>query len=90
LALLSCSTPGPGGSFIFHVQSFFLSLKLEQGTVTSLVEENGAVRGVQYKSKDGQQHEAYAPLTIVCDGCFSNLRRSLCNPQVKLSFETSI
>ncbi|XP_062144745.1 squalene monooxygenase SE1-like [Alnus glutinosa] len=58
------------------------NLQLEQGTVTSLVEENGAVRGVQYKSKDGQQHKAYAPLTIVCDGCFSNLRRSLCNPQV--------
>ncbi|XP_059437374.1 squalene epoxidase 3-like [Corylus avellana] len=58
------------------------SVKLEQGTVTSLLEENGTVRGVQYKSKDGQEHKAYAPLTIVCDGCFSNLRRTLCNPKV--------
>ncbi|XP_059437996.1 squalene epoxidase 3-like [Corylus avellana] len=58
------------------------NVQLEQGTVTSLLEENGVVRGVQYKSKDGQLHKAYAPLTVVCDGCFSNLRRTLCNPKV--------
>ncbi|XP_059439655.1 squalene epoxidase 3-like [Corylus avellana] len=58
------------------------NVQLEQGTVTSLLEENGVVRGVQYKSKDGQQQKAYAPLTVVCDGCFSNLRRTLCNPKV--------
>ena len=68
--------------------NLFLSAQLEQGTVTSLLEENGVVRGVQYKSTDGQLHKAYAPLTVVCDGCFSNLRRTLCNPKVKLSFET--
>lgn len=61
---------------------FWLSVRLEQGTVTSLVEENGAVKGVQYKTKNGQEMMAYAPLTIVCDGCFSNLRRSLCTPKV--------
>lgn len=64
--------------------NLLFSVLLEQGTVTSLVEENGTVRGVQYKTKDGQEQKAYAPLTIVCDGCFSNLRRSLCNPKVKL------
>ncbi|KAF2283798.1 hypothetical protein GH714_015963 [Hevea brasiliensis] len=53
-----------------------------QGTVTSLLEENGTIRGVQYKTKDGQELRAYAPLTVICDGCFSNLRRSLCNPKV--------
>ncbi|KAK9990837.1 hypothetical protein SO802_025822 [Lithocarpus litseifolius] len=58
------------------------NVKLEQGTVTSLLEEIGTIRGVQYKTKDGQEHTAYAPLTIVCDGCFSNLRRTLCNPKV--------
>ncbi|XP_050291992.1 squalene monooxygenase SE1-like isoform X2 [Quercus robur] len=58
------------------------NVKLEQGTVTSLLEENKTIRGVQYKTKDGQEHTAYAPLTIVCDGCFSNLRRALCNPKV--------
>ncbi|XP_057981413.1 squalene epoxidase 3-like isoform X2 [Malania oleifera] len=55
---------------------------MEQGTVTSLLEENGTIKGVQYKTKTGQEVKAYAPLTIVCDGCFSNLRRSLCNPKV--------
>nr|BBE15483.1 squalene epoxidase [Polygala tenuifolia] len=59
-----------------------LSVRLEQGTVTSLLEEKGAIRGVRYKNKDGLELTAYAPLTIVCDGCFSNLRRSLCNPKV--------
>lgn len=64
---------------------FSNSVRLEQGTVTSLLEENGTVKGVQYKTKDGQELKAYAPLTIVCDGCFSNLRRSLCEPKVMLS-----
>ncbi|KAK8561171.1 hypothetical protein V6N12_048245 [Hibiscus sabdariffa] len=51
-------------------------------TVTSLIEENGTVNGVHYKDTSGRRLTAYAPLTVVCDGCFSNLRRSLCNPKV--------
>ncbi|XP_037497987.1 squalene epoxidase 3 isoform X2 [Jatropha curcas] len=58
------------------------NVQLQQGTVTSLLEESGTIKGVQYKTKDGQELKAYAPLTIVCDGCFSNLRHSLCNPKV--------
>ncbi|CAI0405477.1 unnamed protein product, partial [Linum tenue] len=58
------------------------NIRLEQGTVTSLLEEDGVIKGVQYKTKDGQELKAYAPLTIVCDGCFSNLRRNLCTPKV--------
>nr|QCU55050.1 squalene epoxidase [Camellia fraterna] len=58
------------------------NVQLKQGTVTSLLQENGTIKGVQYKTKTGQELKAYAPLTIVCDGCFSNLRRSLCKPQV--------
>ncbi|KAF1886993.1 hypothetical protein Lal_00046231 [Lupinus albus] len=73
------------GRFIQRMREKASSLpnvKLEQGSVTSLLEEKGIIKGVQYKNKDGQQLTAYAPLTIVCDGCFSNLRRSLCNPKV--------
>lgn len=55
---------------------------MEQGTVTSLVEEKGVVKGVKYRNKDGKDAKAFAPLTIVCDGCFSNLRKNLCIPQV--------
>ncbi|GER36390.1 squalene monooxygenase [Striga asiatica] len=60
------------------------NVRLEQGTVTSLLEEKGTVKGVQYKTKNGEVISTYAPLTIVCDGCFSNLRRSLCTPQVDI------
>nr|XP_012466316.1 unnamed protein product [Gossypium raimondii]KJB84329.1 hypothetical protein B456_N018600 [Gossypium raimondii] len=60
------------------------NVTLEQGTVTSLIEDNGIVKGVHYKNKSGQVLTAYAPLTIVCDGCFSNLRRSLCYPKVDI------
>ncbi|KAL8553464.1 hypothetical protein ACS0TY_001960 [Phlomoides rotata] len=60
------------------------NVRLEQGTVTSLLEDEGTIKGVQYKTKNGEVITAYAPLTIVCDGCFSNLRRSLCSPQVDI------
>lgn len=60
------------------------NVRMEQGTVTSLVEQNGTVTGVQYKTKNGKELSASAPLTIVCDGCFSNLRRALCNPKVEV------
>ncbi|KAJ7958296.1 Squalene monooxygenase [Quillaja saponaria] len=66
------------GRFIHRMREKAAS---QQGTVTSLLEEKGAIKGVQYNSKDGQEMTAYAPLTIVCDGCFSNLRQSLCTPK---------
>ncbi|CAI9777206.1 unnamed protein product [Fraxinus pennsylvanica] len=73
------------GRFIQRMREKAASLpnvQLEQGTVTSLLEDKGTIRGVQYKTKSAEDLKAYAPLTIVCDGCFSNLRRSLCNPKV--------
>ncbi|CAA2971267.1 squalene monooxygenase-like [Olea europaea subsp. europaea] len=73
------------GRFIQRMREKAASLpnvQLEQGTVASLLEDEGTIRGVQYKTKSAEDLKAYAPLTIVCDGCFSNLRRSLCNPKV--------
>ncbi|KAF5731883.1 squalene monooxygenase-like isoform X1 [Tripterygium wilfordii] len=73
------------GRFIQRMREKAASLpnvRLEQGTVTSLIEEKGTIKGVQYKTKTGQSLTAQAPLTIVCDGGFSNLRRSLCEPKV--------
>ncbi|XP_073047734.1 squalene monooxygenase SE1-like [Primulina eburnea] len=75
------------GRFIQRMREKAMTLsnvRLEQGTVTSLVEEKGTVKGVQYKNKNGEEITAYAPLTIVCDGCFSNLRRSLCTSKVEI------
>ena len=79
------------GVIIYSFINLFLhlsSVRLVQGTVTSLVEKNGTIKGVQYKNKSGQETTAYAPLTIVCDGCFSNLRRTLCNPKVRTLFNS--
>ncbi|KAL8172071.1 hypothetical protein V2J09_023875 [Rumex salicifolius] len=73
------------GRFIQRMREKAASLpnvRLEQGTVTSLLDENGVIKGVRYKNKSGEELTAYAPLTIVCDGCFSNLRRTLCNPKI--------
>ncbi|KAL1353563.1 hypothetical protein HN51_017485 [Arachis hypogaea] len=60
------------------------NVRLLQGSVTSLIEEKGTIKGVQYKTKDGQELKVHAPLTVVCDGGFSNLRRCLCNPKVDI------
>ncbi|KHF97565.1 Squalene monooxygenase [Gossypium arboreum] len=82
------------GRFVQRLRKKAASLHnvtLEQGTVTSLIEENGIVKGVHYKNESGQVLTAYAPLTIVCDGCFSNLRRSLCYPKSdEVKFTTEI
>ncbi|KAG6520248.1 hypothetical protein ZIOFF_017286 [Zingiber officinale] len=74
------------GRFVQRMREKAISLnnvQLEQGTVTSLIEENGTVEGVVYKTNSGEeQREAFAPLTIVCDGAFSNLRRTLYSPKI--------
>ncbi|WOL03072.1 squalene monooxygenase [Canna indica] len=75
------------GRFIQRMREKAASLpnvKLEQGTVSSLIAENGTVKGVVYKTKSGEEYKAFAPLTVVCDGCFSNLRRTLCSPKVEV------
>ncbi|CAN6459104.1 unnamed protein product [Victoria cruziana] len=73
------------GRFIQRMRakaSTLSNVRLEQGTVTALIEDCGIIKGVRYKSTNGDEFESYAPLTVVCDGCFSNLRRSLCYAKV--------
>ncbi|KAH0912943.1 LOW QUALITY PROTEIN: hypothetical protein HID58_036264 [Brassica napus] len=54
------------------------NVHMEEGTVKSLIEEKGVIKGVIYKNTTAcQETTAFAPLTVVCDGCYSNLRRSL-------------
>ncbi|XWS55252.1 hypothetical protein CRYUN_Cryun10bG0159200 [Craigia yunnanensis] len=56
------------GRFVQRLREKAASLhnvSLEQGAVTSLLEEKGTVKGVHYKNKSGQELTAYAPLTIV-------------------------
>jgi hypothetical protein len=53
-------------SLIYSLIIILCSVGLEQGTDTSLIEENGTIKGVHYKTKSGHEIIANAPLTIVC------------------------
>jgi squalene monooxygenase len=85
--------PFPGGyrGCSFHHGRFVMKLRqcaqenpnvtMIEGFVSDLIEENGRVVGVRYKVTTGpnneEQRELRAPLTIVCDGCYSNFRSKL-------------
>ncbi|PRQ56520.1 putative squalene monooxygenase [Rosa chinensis] len=74
------------GSFIQRMcekAATLSNVKLEQGSVTTLIEEKGIVKRMIYKNKAGEEMRTYAPLTIVCDGCLSYLRKSLSAPKVE-------
>lgn len=58
--------------------------------MTTLLEEKGIIKGVMYKNKAGEEMRSYAPLTIVCDGCFSNLRRNLCTSKVMIQIQAFV
>jgi len=47
-----------------------------QGTASKLLEDDEGVIGVSYKENENTK-QVFAPLTIVCDGCFSNFRKQL-------------
>ncbi|KFK23559.1 hypothetical protein AALP_AAs41881U000500 [Arabis alpina] len=68
------------GRFVMRLRqkaSSHPNVRMEEGTVKSLIEEKGVIKGVTYKNGAGEDTTAFAPLTVVCDGCYSNLRRSL-------------
>jgi squalene monooxygenase len=50
--------------------------------VLRLIEKEDVVIGVRYRGADGVEKEVFAPMTFICDGCFSNLRKNLCTPKV--------
>lgn len=47
-------------------------------------QEGQVVTGVMYKDQSGVERSARGHLTIVCDGMYSNLRKHLAQPQMKL------
>ncbi|WCJ18103.1 squalene epoxidase 2 [Euphorbia peplus] len=74
------------GRFVQKIREKAASLtnvRLEQGSVTMLIEENGSVRGVHYKTKAGQLLQEYAPLTIVCDRIFQIYVRGFATLRLK-------
>lgn len=57
-----------------------------EGTVSSLLEEDGCVAGLQYKDREtGDTKEIRAALTVVADGCFSKFRKSLVSGKAQTS-----
>jgi 2-polyprenyl-6-methoxyphenol hydroxylase-like FAD-dependent oxidoreductase len=63
-------------NFITSEAQKFPSFKLVLGArVEELIEEDGTVKGVQYRSKDGW-HEVRAALTVGADGRFSRMRKA--------------
>lgn len=57
-----------------------------EGTVSSLLEEDGCVTGLQYKDREtGDTKEIRAALTIVADGCFSKFRKNLVSGKARTS-----
>jgi squalene monooxygenase len=60
------------------------TVEVREATVLKLLEHKGRVTGVTLRSKEGVTSEARAPLTIVCDGLFSNLRKGLSAAQTDL------
>eukprot|EP00270_Netrium_digitus_P006848 TRINITY_DN1978_c0_g1_i2.p1 TRINITY_DN1978_c0_g1~~TRINITY_DN1978_c0_g1_i2.p1 ORF type:complete len:578 (+),score=123.28 TRINITY_DN1978_c0_g1_i2:59-1792(+) len=61
------------------------NVKMEEATVTSLLEDGDIVRGVRYRlsSMSDNEQVVTAPLTFVCDGCFSRFRCSLSRSKVE-------
>lgn len=90
---------GIQGGRAFHHGRFVMALRKAameepnvtyiEGTVNKVIEENGTVVGVSFKSNDSDSIEIVrAPLTVVADGCFSRLRKDLVKalPETKSNF----
>ncbi|KAB5532981.1 hypothetical protein PHYPO_G00126300 [Pangasianodon hypophthalmus] len=86
---VQCGRAFHHGRFIMGLRCAALNepnVTFVEGTVTSLLEEDDCVTGVQYREKDtGKLKEIHAPLTVVADGCFSKFRKSLMSGKVKVS-----
>ncbi|MCW5907099.1 MAG: FAD-dependent monooxygenase [Chitinophagales bacterium] len=77
------------GKFVQRLRD---NMKLQQnvtvieGSVTGLLEEEGRIKGVTYKTKGEDETLCLnAKLTVVSDGIFSVFRNQLSNPQKKVS-----
>ena len=65
-------------------------VKVMEATVSRLVEEEGEVKGVEYKVKNELKKQfLFAPLTIVCDGLFSNFRKHFIGETEKVQAKSS-
>lgn len=86
---IQCGRAFHHGRFIMGLRRAALAepnVTIIEGTVTSLLEEDGCVTGLQYKDKEtGDTKEIHASLTVVADGCFSKFRKSLVSGKAQTS-----
>lgn len=77
------------GKFLTTIRTELQNLEnvtLVEGDVTDTIESGGRVTGVKYTDKStGNQVEAHAPLTVVCDGPLSLFREKLSVPNKEVS-----
>ncbi|MBN3324716.1 ERG1 monooxygenase, partial [Atractosteus spatula] len=87
--VIQCGRAFHHGRFIMGLRraaSVEPNVKFIEGTVTSLLEEEGSVTGIQYKDKEtGEIKEIHSALTVVADGCFSKFRKDLVSGKVHIS-----
>ncbi|KAM4735455.1 squalene monooxygenase isoform 1-T1 [Anableps anableps] len=86
---IQCGRAFHHGRFIMGLRRAAMAesnVRFIEGTVTSLLEEDGCVTGVQYKDKEtGDIKDIHAGLTVVADGCFSKFRKSLVSGKARIS-----
>ncbi|XP_027872044.1 squalene monooxygenase [Xiphophorus couchianus] len=86
---VQCGRAFHHGRFIMGLRRAALAesnVRFIEGTVSSLLEEDGCVTGVQYKNKEtGNIKDIHAGLTVVADGCFSKFRKSLVSGKARIS-----
>lgn len=77
------------GKFVQKVRDYIRSLPgvtAINGTVNHIIDGTDRILGVKYTlNETGEEKELYAPLTIVCEGPFSNFREQLSTPHKKVS-----
>ncbi|XP_054897755.1 squalene monooxygenase [Poeciliopsis prolifica] len=86
---VQCGRAFHHGRFIMGLRRAAMAesnVRFIEGTVSSLLEEDGCVTGVQYKDKEtGDIKDIHAGLTVVADGCFSKFRKSLVSGKARTS-----
>lgn len=61
------------------MEIYTCSVTFIQAGVSKLIEENGKIVGVEYEGRNGSPAREFAPLTCVCSGANTALRKQLNN-----------
>lgn len=76
------------GKFVQNLRAYIQNIPnvtVIEAVANSLIEEEGAVKGIDYTDNNDQPHQIYAGLTIVCDGALSIFRQPLSSTPKKIT-----